>query len=135
MRAERDRQLLAAVAAFLRQQNYEGVAYDVRVRIDGQRWDFEQGADWPEEQVPAPARRGRLLSLDEQRIVDWLDGLAAAGDGYVTGDSIAQGLVMNAARCKLLLSNLADREVIESQIGPGGGYRSWRLKGSASSGG
>jgi hypothetical protein len=132
MRPERERRLVAAAAAYLRQLGFEGVGFELRLKIEGQRFVIEQDADgWPEETAMAPRPRGKWLSPLEQRVFDFLGG---RGFDWTPGEAIARELdEPYQHRFKAIMSNLVEREVID--MNPGQGYRRFPRAGEPDAGG
>jgi len=131
MRPERDVRLLAAAATFLRQQGYEDGHYRLRLDLDGIKWTLTGGPEWPEEPDVMLRQRGQWLSPLEQRIVDYLSD---RGTECTTAERIAAALGEPCQhRFKAIIANLVERQVIDNNVGPGGGYRLLPLPGSTES--
>lgn len=117
--------MIARVAELLRLCGADE-AKSFRVRIEASGHLAAIGLDlkvprWPAAAEAEEAPRGLWLSPLEQRVVDYLAGRAT----WATGEAIATAIgEQYQHRLKAILTNLADRQIIEPQTGLGYRLRS-----------
>lgn len=118
MSARHRADVLARVAQYLEAEGVAGCTFEVEIRCKTVRIVIPCD-EWPETPAQTEAAKGLWLSPLERRIVDFLAG---RGGEWTRGEDVAAGLgEPHQHRFKALMTNLVDREVLES--GSGAGFR------------